>query len=292
MVASWLGTESSVVDLDGDVHLWDFGGVGRPIIFIHGLGGSRASWVSVIDAFRPEGRVVVPDLIGFGDTPPLGRSSEVFEQVELIAALISSLGAGRATLVGNSMGGLIAMLVAARYPELVERQVMVAAALPAVELRISPRTVLELGLPLVPLLGPQALRRLASIRSAEQQVDRSMELLMGDPSRLQPEAREILIEFAGRRREMAWAANAFADAARSITRILVPPRRFERDVRRIQSPGLIMQGDRDQIVRPASAKWLARRRPDWQFEMLAGVGHVPQLEVPQLFSGLVLDWLR
>ncbi len=281
----------TTVDLDGDVHLWDFGGEGPLIVLIHGLGGSRSNWVSVIDAFTAYGRVIVPDLIGFGSTRLAGRSSAVNHQVAMIADLIEHVDAGAAILVGNSMGGLISLLTAARHPELVDRFVLVGAALPTAEPRITPATALRLGLPLLPGIGPRLFERLNGSKSPERSVDDLMRLVMADPSRLRPEDRELLIEFATERLGMSWMTRAFADASRSIARILVSPQRFERTAKQITAPGLIIQGEKDLIVRPSSARWLAKRRPDWPLVMLEGVGHVPQLEVPDEFSSIVLDWL-
>ncbi len=280
-----------VVDLDGDVHLWDFGGDGPLIVLIHGLGGSRSNWVGVTDAFARHGRVVVPDLVGFGDTPPLGRSSEVDHQVELVAGLITHLDVGPAIVVGNSMGGLIALLLASRHPEVVDRVVLVSAALPNADIRIRPSAAAWLGLPLLPGLGPKVLEILGQRRSPERSVAATMGLVLADPSRLAAAHREVLVEFARRRSKMPWAARAFADAARSIARILVSTRRFERAVGRVTAPVLILQGTADVVVRPASARWLAERRPDWPLELIEGVGHCPQLEVPDRFCAVVFEWL-
>lgn len=281
----------TTIDLDGDVHLWDFGGDGPLIVLVHGLGGSRSNWVSVIEAFAGRGRVVVPDLIGFGSTRLAGRSSAVNHQVAMIADLIEALDCGPAILVGNSMGGLISLLTAARHPELVDRFVLVGAALPTAEPRITPRTAVRLGLPLLPGIGPRLFEQLTRSKSPERSVDDLMRLLMSDPRRLRPEDRELLIEFATERLGMSWMTRAFADASRSIARILVSPQRFERTVKQVTAPGLIIQGAADLIVRPSSARWLAKRRPDWPLVMLDDVGHVPQLEVPDEFSSIVFEWL-
>ncbi len=286
-----LDTADTTVDLDGDVHLWDFGGDGPLIVLVHGLGGSRTNWISVLDSFGRHGRVVAPDLIGFGATRLHGRSSAVNHQVAMIARLIEHLDSGPAILVGNSMGGLISLLTAARHPELVDRFVLVGAALPTAEPRITPATALRLGMPLLPLVGPMMVDRVNRSKSPGRYVDDLMRLVMADPSRLRPDDRELLISSASDRLGMSWMTRAFADASRSIARILVSPNRFERTAKRVEAPGLIIQGDKDIVVRPSSARWLAKRRPDWPLVMLEGVGHVPQLEVPDEFSEIVLDWL-
>jgi pimeloyl-ACP methyl ester carboxylesterase len=59
----------------------------------------------------------------------------------------------------------------------------------------------------------------------------------------------------------------------------------------VRAPALIVQGDRDRLVNVESARALAALRPDWRIEILEGVGHVPQLEVPERFLAVVEPWL-
>src|SRR6185369_5850332 len=68
---------SHIVDLGGPVHYADFGDDGPPIVCIHGLSGSHVNWLAVGPALARSGRVLAPDLAGFGLTPPSGRSSSV-----------------------------------------------------------------------------------------------------------------------------------------------------------------------------------------------------------------------
>jgi pimeloyl-ACP methyl ester carboxylesterase len=60
----------------------------------------------------------------------------------------------------------------------------------------------------------------------------------------------------------------------------------------IRAPALIVQGERDRLVRVEAARALAAAHPDWQLEVLDDVGHVPQLEAPARFLAIVEPWLR
>jgi hypothetical protein len=62
-------------------------------------------------------------------------------------------------------------------------------------------------------------------------------------------------------------------------------------MRAVRSPVLLMHGEKDRLVSVQSAYEAAARNPDWRFEVLSDVGHVPQLEVPDAVAGLILDWL-
>ena len=66
--------EHRTVDLDGPVHYADFGGTGRPVVLVHGLGGSYANWLAVGPRLAALGRVYALDLAGHGLTPSLGRT--------------------------------------------------------------------------------------------------------------------------------------------------------------------------------------------------------------------------
>src|SRR5438876_7924663 len=105
---------SRTLDVDGGpVHLADFGGTGPTMILVHGLGGSHANWLAVGPGLAAHARVLAPDLPGFGRTPLAGRSARVRANVELLDRLLDAVAEDPAVLVGNSMGGLIAMMEAA-----------------------------------------------------------------------------------------------------------------------------------------------------------------------------------
>ena len=92
---------------------------------------------------------------------------------------------------------------------------------------------------------------------------------------------------------MDWANTAFTQCIRSIAALLVRRGRFARRVlHRVAAPTLLIHGNADAIVAPASARWAAGQRPDWTFQMLSGVGHIPMIEVPEAFVEIVITWLR
>jgi len=281
------------IDLDGPVNIVDHGGDGRPILLIHGLGGSHVNWSAVGDPLTEFGSVRAIDLIGFGDTPPEGRSFGISAQRDLVIAYLRAHAERPAILVGNSMGGLISMLVARSAPELVDRLVLVDPALPVVRPRIDAGMLRRLALPLVPGIGPRSARDdyRAALANPGHLVDNVLELLCVDPTRVRTEDRDALVAMARRRAEMPWAADALVDASRSIFTIVVRGRTFARRVRSITNPALVVHGDRDRLVDVASARWLVQQRPDWRLEVFEGVGHVPQLEVPQQFLDVVGRWL-
>jgi len=90
---------------------------------------------------------------------------------------------------------------------------------------------------------------------------------------------------------MPWAHDAFLSASRSIITTLARRGRVESSLRAIRAPTLVMQGSRDRLVPLAAAEELARLRRDFTLAVLDGVGHVPQIEVPDRWLSVVLGWL-
>ena len=280
---------SMELDINGPVHVVDHGGEGRPILLVHGLGGSHVNWSAVAQPLTRFGSVRAIDLIGFGRTPLAGRSSAVESQCDLVVAYLREHVDTRAVLIGNSMGGLISMLVAEAAPELVDSLVLVDPALPVVRPRLDPSVLSKLALPLVPGLGNRAYA--LAVEDPEKFMDETFSIVFADRSRLRPEDREVAVAMAHERATMPWAPEAFADAARSIFPIVLRGRTFARRVGAIEAPGLVVHGDKDRLVDIASARWLIKQRPGWSLEEFEGVGHVPQLESPGRFLETVGAWL-
>lgn len=288
-----MSRNSHIIDLDGPVHYVDHGGTGHPLLMLHGLGGSHLNWESATPLLTDHHRPIAIDLIGFGLTPLAGRRAAIGAQRDLVTRFIEEVIGQPVTLMGNSMGGLVAMVVAADAPDLVERLVLVDPALPMASAdNISRTTLQRLGLPLVPFVGPASIDRYKDSIAVEEELNTTMDLLCYDPSRVGPRARARGLEMLRLRREMEWATTAFTQAIRSITvRLLRRRRFFDTVLHRISVPTLLIHGNADVIVAPASAKLVAEERPDWTFVMLPGVGHIPMIEVPEIFVSIVDDWL-
>ena len=280
--------------MDGPVHYVDHGGDGPTVVLLHGLGGFHLNWESVASLLTPHHRLLALDLVGFGLTPLAGRRATMSTQRELTARFIADVAGGSVTLVGNSMGGLVAMMAAADHPGLVRRLVLVNPALPVASTENVSRTTLQrLTLPLVPIIGPASVDRYYHTVEPLEQVEDTLNLLCYDPARVGPEARARAVEMVRLRREMDWANTAFTQCIRSIAALLVRRGRFARRVlHRVAAPTLLIHGNADAIVAPASARWAAGQRPDWTFQMLSGVGHIPMIEVPEAFVEIVITWLR
>lgn len=285
-------TTTEIIDIDGPVHIADHGGTGDLLVFVHGLEGSHLNWMGVAPAFAERYRVVAPDLSGFGLTPPARRGSTVDTNAQLVLDVVRRYGGGPATLIGNSMGGLVSMLAAVAEPSLVARLVLVDPAMPPPTIvRADPETVLKLAGPMLPVVGPQLLRLYRTTRTPEEHAAENLAFIAAHPELVDPVHNAASVEMARLRRQMEWSEKAFVDAARSIGAHVLNRRGFRRLVHQVCQPTLLVHGTEDRLVPLQAAKWVTGERPDWDVRIWDDTGHVPMIEDPGRFTAEVLDWL-
>ena len=284
--------DTRIVDLGGPVHLIDHGGDGPLLVLVHGLDGSALNWSAVGPALAERYRVIAPDLGGFGLTPPNGRGVSVEANARLVLDLVEREGSP-ATLIGNSMGGLVSMIAATAQPDAVERLVLVDPAIPVASWRRADAGVVaQLAAPLLPLIGAHLVRRYRSKRSPEQRAEESMALVAADPRSVPQIIWEGATTMNRMRAEMEWAIPSLVEADRSMAGYVLRRGKYRDLVHRVTTPTLIVHGSEDRLVSADSARWLAAERPEWTLEILEGVAHVPMMEVPARFLEIVEIWLR
>lgn len=285
--------QSRTVDLGGRVHYVDFGGPddGPTIVLVHGLGGSHLNWDLFAPLIRDRARVLALDLPGFGRSEPGGRRTTVQDNVEVLDRFLTEVAGTPVVLVGNSMGGMISILETGRSPEQVSGLVLLDAAVPGPRRALDPLVALMFAVYSVPLLGERflALRRQRS--TPLRQVRDVLRLCGVDPDSVPPEMIERSVALIEAREDVPGMDKAFIAAARSVVRLLADPRRYREAMASIKVPVLLVQGDEDRLVPVAAARDIAGRHPDWRYLELAGVGHVPQLQVPVQLATEVLGWL-
>lgn len=280
-------------DVDGPVFSLDYEGPahGPTFVLVHGLGGAHPNWLSLAPLLAERGRVLAPDLPGFGRTPPEGRRSTLGANRVFVSRFITEVAGSHVVLIGNSMGGLIAMMQARREPETVGGLVLIDPALPR---RLSEADRVVAGMFatfMVPRVGEAYAQRRARNGGMERFVHRTLALCAHDPSRVPPDVVEALLTLARERAEMPWATGAFLEAARSIVRTLAPRRKVLAAIEDIATPTLMIMGAHDRLVPLSAARSVAQRRPDWDFEIFERCGHIPQMEDAQGVARAVSSWL-
>jgi pimeloyl-ACP methyl ester carboxylesterase len=291
---SYQPPRSQWADLDGPVHYVDHGGPsdGPLLVCVHGLGGSLLNWSALAPRLSDTARVVAVDLAGFGRTRAVVRSASISANQQLLNRFLTEVIAGPAILVGNSMGGLITTLQADAHPETVAGAVLIDPALPiAVGARPDPLVTAMFAMYMVPPLGRAALRARRRRSGPEEAAMDLLRLCCVDADRVPAEVVEQHIALAGIRRTYDEVDDAMLDAARSLLRVLARRRRHAEMMASMQGPVLLLHGDKDRLVSIASARAAAKANPTWRFEVAHGVGHVPQLEVPDWTAERILHWL-
>jgi pimeloyl-ACP methyl ester carboxylesterase len=280
------------LEVDGTaVHTVSWGGVperggGEPrrLLLLHGLGGSTIHWqlVGAALADRLGAIVTAIDLAGFGRTRARAESASIGANSDLVTSLLERYGS--AEVVGNSMGGAIALIVAARRPDLVSRLVLVTPTLPQPRWPYPPVAVLPHNWPAaVPGFGVLAIKHYAAAASDEQVVDDRLHRSFFDLRRIDQGIRQQMVELVKERRSFHEAAHAYAAAARSLFWYLASAGGIARDIARVPRPTLIIHGEHDRLVPLLLAMAARDERPDWNLEVVLDCGHLPQLELPAEF---------
>lgn len=238
-----------------------------PLICIHGLGGTKASFMPTVSAFADSERVIALDLPGFGDSyKPTDAPYDAEWLAAVVERFMDSRGIERAHLIGNSMGGRVAIECGFRIPERVASLSLVTPSLAWIRDRPW-RALLSLPLPKLGLIQPTPRRVMEPI-----------------VRRLVPGAKEGwtaagVDEFL-RAFQTPGGRFAFYEAARRIY-LDEPygPEGFWRRLEQLAPPSLFVWGTEDTLV-PASFRWHVERALPAAGHLELDCGHVPQLERP------------
>ena len=267
---------------------------GPPVVLVHGLAGSHLNWCLVGPQLGAGRRAVALDLHGFGLTPGSRQTATVHANARLLDQFIRQVVGTPVILVGNSMGGLISVLQTAARPETVAGVVLIDPALPLPRRAPDPQVAGQFLLTMLPGLGGLTVRALLR-RPPEVAVRQQIELCFADPSRADPAMLAASTDLARHRQDDHASARArgqsLLSATRSLMRVVGSGRRYWEMTAGIEVPVLLIGGESDRLVPIAGMRQAAARNPGWETVFLAGVGHTPQLEVPDVVIGTVSDWL-
>lgn len=249
------------------------------VICIHGLGASKVSFFETVAALAPDYTVHAIDLPGFGTSSKPGWAPyDARWFAAAVAGYMQAAGLERAHLVGNSMGGRIALEVALSHPELVGSLGLLAPALAFRKRR-------EL-VPLVRMLRPELAAIPHPMRAAS--VRAHFWSMFARPERLDPSVADIAADEFCRTYRSRAARVAFYASARSI--YLDAPwgeRGFWSRLGELEQPALFVWGDADRLVPAAFERHVAEVLPRARQVVLRECGHVPQVELPEATAELL-----
>lgn len=281
------------VDLDGATHWLEVDGPADapPIVAVHGLGGSHAKWLALAPLLAPDYRIYAIDLAGHGHTHPDHRGTDVTANRGLLDAFLAEVVGEPATLLGNSMGGLIALLQAAARPDTVRDLVLIGPALPLAGHRM-PEPLVALGVAAtgVPRLGAWLVRHRRTTLSPQTQVREMLELCCVDPGRVPADVVDRMVTMVRERGDVDGLEVGLERAARSTISSVLNRRRYDAVLNRVQAPALVLHGEADRLVPVESSRRVVANRPDWTLVTRPDLGHVPQLEDPQWTADAIRAW--
>ena len=245
-----------------------------PLVLIHGFGGDKDNWTRVARGITPTQRVIIPDLIGFGDSdkPGVEAGYTIPEQAERLHALLTQMGLKRFILAGNSMGGWIASAYARAHPE----QVIGVWLLAPAGVSTAPKSEMTLATDsgaALPLL----------VRNREQ-FDARLGWVFGTAPPLPGFVREAMTRRA--------AANADLHTQIRARLYGVSPPQETLLEGTLPIPALIVWGEADRVLHPAGAELLANYyiSNGTQVIKLPGVGHLPMTEAPERCAADYHEW--
>ncbi len=251
------------------------------VICLHGLGSNKASFFQTVSALTPDHTVHAIDLPGFGASSKPARAgydSRYFSRAVL--GYMDAMGLDRAHLVGNSMGGRIALEVALADPD---RALTVSLLAPALAFRKRRELV-----PLVKLVRPELAAIPHPIRAAR--VRAYFWGLFARPERLDPAAADVAADEFCRTYRSRTARIAFFAALRNI--YLDAPhgkRGLWTRLAELRPPSLFVWGEQDRLVPAAFSRHVADALPTSRQVVLPECGHVPQVELAERTNGLIRD---
>ena len=248
----------------------------RLCLFLHGIGGGRGNWAAQLGLAGSVMQAAALDLRGYGDSTLGPRQSTVDDYCDDILRVMAALGARRLVLVGLSYGSWIATSLAMRHPDLLDGLVLSGGCTGMSEagpdereaFRVSREVPLDAGQSPADF-APAVVRVLAGPTATEATRDALLASMRAIPSA------------------------TYRDALRCFTN---PLERF--DFSRLTMPVLMMTGEHDRLAPPAEIRsvagriWDAVPRADVRFEVIAGAGHVCNVEAPDSYSRHLLAFLR
>jgi pimeloyl-ACP methyl ester carboxylesterase len=273
--------ELKFLDLHGDRLAYRDNGDGEVLLLIHGMAGSSDTWRSVIPQLSKNFRVIALDLLGHGESAKPRSDYSLGAFAVLLRDFLDELGVSRATVVGHSLGGGVAMQFVYQHPDYVQRLILISSGGLGPDVGLVLRLLSAPGSELVlPIIAPKPVlaagNKLKSwLRAAGIQSPRGAELWTAYSSLSDPETRQSFLK------TLRSVVDYRGQAVSALNRLRL----------REELPIMAIWGDRDNIIPVAHAYAAHEARTDSRLEILPHVGHFPQVEAPNEVVELIEDFI-
>jgi pimeloyl-ACP methyl ester carboxylesterase len=252
---------------------------GTPVILVHGLGGSIENWAYNINALAQGHRVYAMDLKGFGRTDKTPLLRDLDELVQFIGDFMAVQKIEKASLIGNSLGGGLALSFAVQHPGKVEKLVLVDNA------GMGSEVITDFKIVSLPVIGELLFRP-------------SLKATAGLWRKIVYNASLVTDELVKQTYELAvlpGATKAMLATLRAGIGIggqhKSQRQRVIENIGNLKAPTLIFWGKQDKIIPVAHAQVATKLIPGARLQLFDNCGHMPQLEHAEEFNRLVLEFL-
>ncbi|HZA12516.1 alpha/beta fold hydrolase [Mycobacterium sp.] len=275
-------SEIRYLELHGDRIAYRDTGSGEVVLLIHGMAGSSETWRAIIPQLAKKHRVVAPDLLGHGrsDKPRSDYSLGAF--AVWLRDLLDELGITRATIVGHSLGGGVAMQFVYQHPDYCQRLVLISSGGLGPDVGWALRLLSAPGAELVlPLIAPRPVLAVGNklrswFTSAGIRSPRAGEIWNAYSSFSDPQTRQAFL------RTLRSVVDYRGQSVSALNRLHLSS----------GTPALAIWGEQDSIIPVEHAHAAHAAREGSRLEVLPGVGHFPQVESPIEVTDIIEDFIE
>ncbi|VEG41012.1 alpha/beta hydrolase [Mycolicibacterium flavescens] len=275
-------TEMNYLELHGDrVAYRDVGSGEEALLLIHGMAGSSETWRAVIPQLSRRYRVIAPDLLGHGQSDKPRGDYSLGAFAVWLRDLLDELGVSKATVVGQSLGGGVAMQFVYQHPDYCQRLVLISSGGLGPDVGWTLRLLSAPGSEfLLPLIAPRAVlaagNRLRNwFSTAGIQSPRGAEMWSAYSSLADAQTRHAFL------RTLRSVVDYRGQAVSALNRLHVAS----------EMPIMAIWGDQDRIIPVGHAYVAQEARPECRLEVLEGVGHFAHVERPSEVVDLLDDFI-
>ncbi len=240
-------------------------GGGEPLVFLHALGCDHLLWENVAAGFADRHRMMRYDLRGHGKSETGGGESTIADHVRDLIGLLDRLAIGRATLLGISVGGMIALATAQRHPDRVQRLVLCA-------------TAARIG------TSESWTDRIAAVRAKG--LAGMADAILARWFTPEFAVREPAIVTAHRERLERTSLEGYLATCAALR-----DADLRADLPNVRAPALVLAGQHDLAVPLATARELADRLPHARWRLVECCAHLPPVEQPTEVSAAIASFL-
>jgi pimeloyl-ACP methyl ester carboxylesterase len=270
------------VDLHGDrVAYRDVGHGEETLLLLHGMAGSSNTWRAVLPQLAKRYRVIAPDLLGHGESAKPRSDYSLGAFAVGLRDLLDELGITSVTVVGQSLGGGVAMQFVYQHPDYCRRLVLISSGGLGQDVGWTLRLLSAPGAELLlPVIAPPPVVKAGDrlrgwLSAANIQSPRGAEMWSAYASLSDPQTRQAFL------RTLRSVVDYRGQAVSALNRMHLTA----------EMPLMVIWGDQDHIIPVEHGYELDRHRPGCRLEVLSGVGHFPHVETPNQVVDLLEDFI-